>query len=114
MNYQDKFDQMMDRPMKKLGRIFPKSVVNRVKAEEFERELRDERIKDLVLCDIQSDGDATSEAVGTQATLSRLNSSNGWQIGQELKELLIQAIERQSDEADQELASISERLLTNT
>ena len=67
------------------------------------RELRDERIKDLVLCDIQSDGDATSEAVGTQATLSRLNSSNGWQIGQELKELLIQAIERQSDEADQEL-----------
>ena len=73
--------------------------INRMKAEEYEQELRDERIKDLVLCDIKEDGDYTSEAVGTQATLSRLDSGNGWNISQELKELLTKAIEKPSDEA---------------
>jgi hypothetical protein len=76
---------------------------NRMKAEEYEQELRNERIKDLVLCDIKEDGDYTSEAVGTQATLSRLDRGNGWNISQELKELLTKAIEKPSDEADQAL-----------
>jgi hypothetical protein len=77
--------------------------INRMKAEEHEQELRNERIKEGVLWDIDNDGDATSEAVGTQATLSRLDRGNNWNISQELKELLTKAIEKPSDEADQAL-----------
>ena len=63
---------------------------------------RDERIKQAVIDDIDNHGDATNEALGTQATLSILVDRN-WQLGQELTELLSKAVANPSDKRDQEL-----------
>ena len=76
--------------------------INEHKAQEYIQTLRDERIKDMVIADIEGHGDATDEAIGTQATLSIL-ADRKWHIGQELRELLVKAIESPNDKADQEL-----------
>lgn len=73
------------------------------KAAEFEAEEREIEITIHVIDDIECNGEASKEAIGTQATLTVLDQEDGWQLGIELKECLAKAISNPSYKNDQEL-----------
>lgn len=60
-------------------------------------------IEALVIADIEGNGESSKEAIGTQATLTVLDKTNGWELGLELKEFLAAAILNHSDRHDAEL-----------
>jgi hypothetical protein len=63
----------------------------------------DSEIEGLVIADIEGNGESSKEAIGTQATLTVLDKTNGWELGLELKEFLAAAISNPSDRHDAEL-----------
>ena len=73
------------------------------KAAEIEADEREMEILNYVIDDIECNGEASKEAIGTQATLTVLDQEHGWQLGIELKECLAKAISNPSYKNDQEL-----------
>ena len=73
------------------------------KAAEFEADEREIEITNHVIDDIESNGESSKEAIGTQATLTVLDKANGWQLGVHLKECLAKSISNPSYKHDAEL-----------
>ena len=75
----------------------------RFSAAELRQAEIDSKLEALVIADIEGNGESSKEAVGTQATLTVLDKTNGWELGLELKEFLAAAIANPSDRLDAEL-----------
>ena len=75
----------------------------RFSAAELRQAEIDSKLEALVIADIEGNGESSKEAVGTQATLTVLDKTNGWELGLELKEFLAAAIANPSDRRDAEL-----------
>lgn len=63
-------------------------------------------ILDRILDDIEADGDFSTEALGTQSTLTALTEAKGWGIDPAIKAAWIAAIEAPTGANDAELGML--------
>ena len=84
------------------------------RAAEIEADDKEMRIDDLVLAEIEADGQTAREAIGTEATLKSTQGYFRYQLDKKLKEALMEAIQckgsNAQDLADKDLGKIFREL----